>query len=425
MKKYFILPLCLLLAAVTFTSCSDDNGSSNTSSQDTFIESVVNQYVNNVIYPTYSNLASEGEELYTLINNLKTKLNAGTTVTEYEIKQICETYKSARNYWEESEAFLFGAASDFEIDPHIDTWPLDVPTLAADLSDDAKIAKLNASDGISYARTNLTPENLGFHGIEFIFFRDGKNRSVSFFNNNETESYTGFSGKNVTAKEEVIFAAAVAGDLRDKLYQLEVSWLGSDAPSSHVARVAECAKTSDDFSTTVAKNGWSFGKNLSNPGSNSTYSTWKKVLEEILYGGCSNICAEVADQKMGQAYRCATGSAEDEDDPNYIESPYSYNSFKDFYDNIISIKNSLYGYCDWKGTWKSNSIMGYLETYNEDLASELNTKLEAALSALLTCLNSGTAFVQNPGATNVGTAINAVSALDDELVTVKNWILKN
>ena len=426
--KYAMLMAATLILSTGFTSCSDDdddNSQTISQEQNAAIETLTNQYLSSVIYPTYTSLANESENLYNLISSLKARLKGGNTVSQGEIDAICTSYKKARKYWEQSEAFLYGAASDFEIDPHIDTWPLDVPTLGTDLANDAKIARLDAADGIEYARTSLTAENLGFHGIEFIFFRGGSNRRAAFFSGDEQETDPDIAAKgNVTAREEIIFATAVAGDLRDKCFQLEVSW-NANASAAHKSRVAECAKTSNDFETTVSKNGLSYGSNLVavNTG-NSTYNSWKKVMEEIIVGGCSNICAEVADQKMGQAYRAATGTGDADDDPNYIESPYSHNSFTDFYDNIMSIQNVLYN--NIEGTSATNtSVMSYLLTYNADEAAALQSKLTAALNALKACLQSGKAFVEAPGASYVKTAMDAISDLDDELNEAANWILKN
>ena len=50
-------------------------------------------------------------------------------------------FLQARQSWEESEAFLYGAATDFGIDPHIDTWPLDVEALATSLSNAEQVEK--------------------------------------------------------------------------------------------------------------------------------------------------------------------------------------------------------------------------------------------------------------------------------------------
>ena len=432
MKKIFKFAMLFAAACtmtMSMTSCSSDDEKDNTvdvtKEQNDAIEALTKQYLSDVVYPTYGNLANECENLFNKISALKTKLKADATVSQSEIDAICTSYKNARNYWEQSEAFLYGAASDFEIDPHIDTWPLDVPTLGEDLTDDAKIQKLDAADGIEYARTSLTAENLGFHGIEFIFFRDGKNRSAAFFNNDEKETDSDITAKgDVTAQQEVIFATAVAGDLRDKCFQLEVAW-NANASAAHKTRVAECAKSSSDFETKVVKNGLTYGENLTavNAGT-STYNSWKKVVEEILVGGCSNICAEVADQKMGQAYRAATGTGDAEDDPNYIESPYSHNSFVDFYGNIMSIQNALYNNVEGSAATNS-SVMAYLKKYNATEAAALQAKLTAALDALKACQNSGKSFVEAPGAACVKAAMDAISALDDELNEAADWILKN
>ena len=432
MKKIFKFALlfaatCMMTMGMTACSSDDDKNDTVdvTKEQNDAIEALTKQYLSDVVYPTYTNLANESESLFNKISALKSKLKAGTAVSQSEIDDICTSYKNARKYWEQSEAFLYGAASDFEIDPHIDTWPLDVPTLGEDLADDAKIARLDAADGIEYARTSLTAENLGFHGIEFIFFRDGNNRSAAFFNNDEKETDSDITAKGeVTGREEVIFATAVAGDLRDKCFQLEVAW-NTNASAAHKNRVAECAKSSDDFETKVSKNGLTYGENLTavNDG-NSTYNSWKKVVEEILVGGCSNICAEVADQKMGQAYRAATGTGDAEDDPNYIESPYSHNSFTDFYGNIMSIQNALYNNVEGASATDS-SVMSYLKKYNATEAATLQTKLTAALEALKACQDSGKSFVEAPGATCVKAAMDAISELDNELNEAADWILKH
>lgn len=431
MKKIFKFAMlfaatCMMtMGMVACSSDDDDNPVDLSKEQNDAIEALTKQYLTDVVYPTYTNLANESENLFNKISALKSKLKTGSTVSQADIDAICSSYKNARKYWEQSEAFLYGAASDFEIDPHIDTWPLDVPTLGEDLTDDAKIQKLDAADGIEYARTNLTAENLGFHGIEFIFFRDGKNRSAAFFNNDEKETDSDITAKgDVTAKEEVIFATAVAGDLRDKCFQLEVAW-NPNASAAHKNRVAECAISSDDFETKVSKNGLTYGENLIavNTG-NSTYNSWKKVVEEILVGGCSNICAEVADQKMGQAYRAATGTGDAEDDPNYIESPYSHNSFTDFYGNIMSIQNALYNNVEGSAATNS-SVMAYLKKYNATEAAALQAKLTTALEALTACLNSGKSFVEAPGATHVKAAMDAIGELDNELNAAADWILKN
>ena len=70
----------------------------------------------------------EWEEMYDLLADAADK--GVDAISQAEIDAICAKFLQARQSWEESEAFLYGAATDFGIDPHIDTWPLDVEALA-------------------------------------------------------------------------------------------------------------------------------------------------------------------------------------------------------------------------------------------------------------------------------------------------------
>ena len=411
MKKT-IFSMAVLMMGLAFTACSsdDDNKDDNKiSEKEQAMQAITDQYVNNVIFPIYQSLASQTSTLFDQLVDAKSKFRAGT-LTQNDIDKLCTTFIAARSAWEQSESFLYGAATDFGIDPHIDTWPLDRTALAKALSSKEIIEDLDDLDegGIDNARALVGEQQLGFHGIEFIIFRDGKNRSLAALKGIEDDE--AFEGRNITGEQELIFAAAVAGDLRDKCFQLEVSWLGEQAPESHQERVEEC-----EFPTTVAGGESSYGENLLNATkAGSTMSTWRGVMSTILVAGCSNICAEVAGQKIGQAY---LGT-----DPDYIESPYSQRSYYDFFDNISSIQYSLYG--NQGTTANANSIMAYLQKYNATMAADLKAKLDTALAALSTA-KAGTPFVVESHSANAKAAMDAINALDDKLNEVASWIAAN
>ncbi len=420
MKKYFKLPVLLvmgILMTVTFSSCSDDDvtdSPNNTlSEKETLLKSASTDYVNDVIYPTYGNLATQTGLLYEQLNAVKEKFKADpSSVSQNDIDQICSTFLEARSYWEETEAFLYGAATDFGIDPHIDTWPLDLDGLVTELKNSDKIAQLdNGNEGIAYAANKLGQELLGFHGIEFIIFRNGQNRDVNSLLGNDPDLISSY-GANISGREELIYATAVAGDLRDRCYQLNVAW-NPDAPQEQKTRVIdEC-----ELQYTVGSGQLTYGENMLIAGqAGSTYTTWRQVASTILTSGCQNISNEVYSQKMGNAYN---GS-----DPNYIESPYSHRSFYDFKDNILSIQHSLYGNVDNDLT-KDNSLMGYLKKYNPTIASELETSLQEAFNALDACIATGVEFGDNPTADYVKTAIDAIQNLDSNLSRASQWIANN
>ena len=394
-------------ASLMLTACdnSDDNKAQGLSAFENDAKAAIEQYVPSVIYKTYNDLAQESDELYNLLAEAAGK--GVKALSQSEIDAICTKFLEARQSWEESEAFLYGAATDFGIDPHIDTWPLDVEALATALNNSEQVAALEGEEGIAYASAKLGAELLGFHGIEFILFRDGKNRTVESLRGNEDNE--AFSGKTVTGAQELIYATAVAGDLRDNCYRLSVSW-NPDAPKAYQERCEEL-----EVPVTMTGSDRTYGENmLGAANAGSTYATWQETLASILVAGCSNICNEVANVKMGNAH-----SGED---VNYIESPYSKKSFQDFIDNILSIQYSLYGKANANSP-ERNSIINVLKSNKYDGTSALENKLEASIAALKACQAKG-AFVDIYRDSSVQTAMDVINELDEELNKAAEWVVK-
>lgn len=402
--KYVMKTLAVVALGALLASCEkvDPNGNGLTENQKK-MASVVEQYVPNVVYSTYKALADESEKLYQALNSASQK--GVTALSQGDLDAICSTFLNARKYWEQSEAFLYGPATTFGIDPHIDTWPLDVEALATALSNADQVAMLVGEDGIAYAGAKLGQELLGFHGIEFILFRDGKNRTAAALKAKESDE--AFAKYNVTGEQELIYATAVAGDLRDNCYRLYASW-NPDAEKKYTDRM-------DEIEAETEINGKVYGDNILGAAKlGSSFETWEEVISTILIGGCSNICAEVADVKMGNAH-----SGED---VNYIESPYSEKSFQDFIDNILSIQFTLYGERDASSPVK-NSILTLLKDLGYSDATTIETRLNAAIKALKDCQSKG-AFVKIYADSSVQTAMDAVSALDEQLNKAAGWIVK-
>ena len=408
MKKFIHSVLCAASIAALCISAVSCDGNKNQfgglTDSEKAMKAIAGQYVPGVVYSTYGDLAKETGELYSL---LAAAAQSGVSkLTQSQLDAICAKFLQARQSWEESEAFLFGAASDFGIDPHIDTWPLDVDGLATELSNAEKVESLRGEDGIAYAAAKLGQELLGFHGIEFVLFRDGKNRTVAALQGKE--DHAAFAGKTVTGEQELIYAAAVAGDLRDNCYRLCVSW-NPKAPKEYVDRCGEL-----EVPVTVTGSDLTYGENLLGAAeAGSSYKTWQSAMSSILIAGCSNICAEVADVKMGNAH-----SGED---VNYIESPYSKQSFQDFIDNILSIQYSLYGAAG-AASAQANSLMSFFKAQNYSGANAIQTALDASLAALRACQAKG-AFVDIYADASVQKAMDAISGLDDELNKAAAWIV--
>ena len=396
MKKILNYVSVAVIAAVSLASVSCnpvENGGETAAEKE--LKAAVEEYVPEVIYKIYGNLADATSTLYDQLSAFKEK-GLGSA-SQADIDAICATFLNARAQWEASEAFLYGAATVYGIDPHIDTWPLNKDKLAKELSNAAVIADLDEEGADAVDEVGVS--NLGFHGIEFILFRDGANRKLADLKGRETDE--SFAAYNVSGADEIIFAAAVAEDLRNYCWQLQASW-DPDAPEARVEYVEEELEMN-----TTMDNGLTFGENMlaaTKPG--STMATWQRAVSTILVAGCSNICNEVANSKIASAFYAT--------DPDYIESPYSKKSYLDFLNNTLSIQYSLYGKADANSPSKV-CIMKVLESQKYSGISKLQSSLDEAVAALKTCVASGVAFVDDPDAACAAKAMDALNALDAEL----------
>ena len=243
MKKIFKSAMLFVAAstmAFSLSSCSDsnDDNGGNSNAGAPVMKAIVDNYVDNIVEPTYNNLATNAQTLYDACQNLYAKRKAGS-LTQADIDAACEAFKAARKYWEQSESFLYGAAEDNEIDPHIDSWPLDHSQLVDVLNKADIIAGLNGeqADKFIYEKNGSFESVIGFHGLEFVLFRDGANRTLAALTA-EKETAKGLTSVNTV--DECAFAAAVSGDLRNMISLLAYGWAG-DAVSSSIKSVVDKA----------------------------------------------------------------------------------------------------------------------------------------------------------------------------------------
>ena len=395
MKKFFFLPIAVVLGALTFTACSDDddddkndNNSGSTivddakykdksygqaavdacasvvtqleaantiiasanlsSDQEQFLRQTLTNLVNNVIVPTYTELADDVEDLEKTLSGLTVN-----TITQSQINEACEDFKDARENWERSEAFLGGAASDFDIDPTIDSWPLNRTLL------------------LSYFRGGMNDEMLddatilGFHALEFILFRNGQPRKVAELQSNDT--YKNF--ESISGAQELRYAQTICTLLKQRCFQLQVAWEGE----KNASRVAVVKAAGLDYTTEA---GLSYGDNLTQAGQNSrsTFPTLKDAIAQVLSddeGSAAAIATEVGTAKIANPFSAG--------DISYVESPYSYNSITDFQDNIRSIRNVWFG--STSGSAAGNSFHGFFASVGN---TATNTSVETAFNNAIT-----------------------------------------
>lgn len=345
--KYSMMFAAALTFALGATSCSDDNNDDHVGTFGTNELKEVNaDYVDNTIVATYRNLANYNKVLMTDINAMTD--DAG-------VAKACDTWKLSRKWWEFSEAFLFGAAGDYNIDPHTDTWPFDKTQFENYMNLYKNLQLGGEGEQNESATANIdeaitTGQNLtGFHAVEYLIFRNGQPRHFA----------------DLTANE-IYFAKAAARDLYISSLKLVSAWGGN------VSADEQALLDKVEFASSI-----NYGENFKNAGNaGSTYSTTVLASKEII-AGAKEIIGEVRDSKIGAP---ATG-----EDINYIESPHARNSIQDFYDNIMSCKHALYGGCTVDGaTPKDKSLIGIClkNAKTKAAAQNVMASLENALNKI-------------------------------------------
>ncbi len=342
--KFRLLATATCLLALIFSSCEKENEVEDTSNSTELI-AINAQYVDKVVLPTYDSLTNSSIKLYDAIVALK------ASRTDANLAAVAALWKSTRVFWEESEAFLFGPVDVLNIDPHIDTWPLNESAYSEILGNSGVISSLNNSNGDKVV-SQISEQNdglLGFHSLEYTFFRQGSVRSISDITDNE-----------------LVLAVAVAGDLRNECCLIQAGWLGEGAIGDAKAGYAKRTNNYDELA-----------KNYSTPYATTMKSTPNSIYTSALgtttaiLDGAIDIANEVAAAKIGAPYGQATI-----DDKNYIESKYSYNSKVDFAGNIRSIKNAYLGAIS---SSNSASASAYLQAKNSTLDAEVKTAINDAI----------------------------------------------
>lgn len=375
MKQKALLVFAAMMAAtLSFTACSDDKDDNNNENElqakETFLAVTNQELVNKTILPIYTSLMNANEQLVDAIGEME---------TQADVNKACELWKKARQYWEQSESFLYGPATDFGIDPHTDTWPFDraafdnyikrYPDLVEDEDAQAIVAEAIATG------QSLT----GFHAVEYLLFREGQPRNIDDITDNEAW-----------------FCLAAAEDLYLASVKLVSAWGGKlNEEQEEILEDAEFESRN-------------YGENFINAGkAGSTYSTITLASVQILEG-CQDIIDEVAHSKIGHPY---TG-----EDKNYIESPHAYNSIQDFYDNVLSCAFSINGGADKKDAYTATSLMAYAMAHYPTEAAAVKGAFEEALKKVNGMKRP---FVLNYQDASAGAAIDALEALDAAIDALK------
>ena len=411
MKKIFYFASCML--ALMLVSCEKSqqvendyatgefatlNDADLTNNEKIFKNAIV-AYVNNTVFPTYEGMADNAIKLADQVTAILNAAQAGNQADNTAlVEKACEYWTASRKYWEQSEAFLYGPAGDYSIDPHIDSWPFDQAAFEAFISDPEQIAKLRkkmadgtfvVTDGSEFDEYGL----MGYHALEYALFTLTDNGRKS----------TAHKVGDLTL-EQWTFMASVANDLRNQAILLEAAWKGYGRVSAAKRAFLDQAKMKGG-TYPYLYNG--YAAYMLQPGvGDKKYATYQEAAEQLI-AGCIDIADEVGNSKIGAAANAIPGSEDYEADHDNIESPYSLHSIIDFQDNIVSIQHAFFGALPTDA-----SVNDFVKQKNKDISTAVTTTSAAAFAAIGLIQEPFVEHAQDPQSK---LAIAAVEELQDAL----------
>lgn len=350
MKKIIALAVASAIF-VSFNACKKSKKTEEEEltpvAQSTLKKDVLNEVANNVIYATYADMAAKANILYSNCVNFAASSSAS------DLAAAKQSWRDVRSAWEQSEGFLFGPVSVDNIDPRIDTWPIDFQRLDSVL---ATSVPFNATyvDGLE--------ESLkGFHPIEYLLFGQNGNKTESQFSAREKD-----------------FLIALADNVKTLCDNAKSAWNPA---------------TANNYTSVYA-----------NAGSGTIYPTVRSAYEETI-DAMAGICSEVANGKIAEPFNAVDASLE--------ESPFAQNSLADFTNNIRSVQNVYLGkyIADGKG------LEDLIKANNIAMDGAIKTKIASAITSLSNItVPFGTAIQTSGGQrTQVQNAINAINDLKNYL----------
>lgn len=351
----------LLLAALVSTGLAacggGGGGGGGSASESIFFDAatVINKVGDEIILATYENLAGNAASLNSTVGGL----NAAST--ESDIVAARDAWRATRAPWEASEGFLFGPVDSDGIDPAIDTWPLNDTGVGAIIS-----------GGGSFDASNAAADVQGFHGIEYVLFGSG-------------------GDKTSLTTSEVTYLQTAAAALEGHTTELATAWRSSG----------------HDYI--------GFFKGQSQ----------LAAMEEIVQG-MIGIVDEVGNGKIGGPY--ASQSTEQ------VESKFSRNSLTDFYNNLQSVLNVYTGRRGFDPETDSislsdNGIYVFVNAHDSHLADRVLAEIQTAMRKIslidddlaweteiaATDMPFRVAISDSAGRVRIGEALDALTVLFDSL----------
>lgn len=372
----------LLVLAISTIALSGCGGSSSSDEKIVAVTGftfaateMITNLTNDVIVAGYKSLNDEAAVFLLATQNL------ANTASEENLVAAQQAWKNVRVHWEQGESHIFGPVEALEIDPHLDSWPLNTTDLQALLDTQAGFS----ADTLKAFNDDVQ----GFHTMEFLLFGDG------IADNEKTIG-------EMTALEREYLSATVEV-FKNHTQTLFDAWTVTNDPN-----VANSPAYKDLLLTA----------------NNDVYASQLGVVEELI-NGMIGIVNEVGTTKIATPF----GSSIDNIDTSKVESQYSWNSLADFTDNIQGVHNVYRG--EFLGQADKAGIIDFVTAADPVIAARVDTEIADAIAAIKAIAGENDLpfrqTINNADArVRIQTAIDALLILEtslenDVLTQLKEW----
>jgi uncharacterized iron-regulated protein len=381
-NNVFLLCTAVMMAT-SFTACKDED---EPTVDNELFQTILDNYVETTILPTYKALAEAALEMRTANEALK------ANPTNENMQKASAAWMKARIWWEKNEAFLFGPVGEdaLDIDGHIDSWPLELNDITETIEEeDGNITGAEA--------WKFDSEVIGFHVTEYLLYRDGQSRPVADLSTAELKYLT-------AATDALVWDCVLA----------YVAWVGENNVSAEMKTVFN---ENPDVVSHLNNN--SAFKNFAVKmkfGEGTNYSSLAAAVSEISTGA-ADIADEVGETKIASPY--ATNKTEE------VESWYSWHSLDDYKNNIESIKNAYLGGVD-NSSRTAVSLSTYVAQKNPQLDVDIKAKIDDAIAKITAIGTGGKSFYEvvrdHSNSAQVNAATEACTDLADLFKSLEDII---
>jgi len=131
-KAIKMVPCALITMTLVFTSCHKSNDVNNVDVTQ-LKKDILSDAAITVAGASYVDLSAKAGQLLIAVQTLN------DVTTDANLTACRDLWKSTRETWEQSEAWLIGPVEADDIDPRIDTWPVDFNDLNTVLASSATL----------------------------------------------------------------------------------------------------------------------------------------------------------------------------------------------------------------------------------------------------------------------------------------------